>query len=155
MDMPKPAPEQLRLHALAGTWSGQERMHPSPWDPHGGAADGVAVNRVALDGFAVVQDYVQKRGGQVSFSGVAVMTWDAAAQEYQMHWWDSMGGPVNVFRGQWTGEALSLKCEGPQGVNRCTYQLADLRAGRYSFRMEVSPDGKQWFPFMEGEYRRA
>ena len=155
MEMPKPTAAHQRLHPLAGAWKGEETMHPSPWDPQGGKAEGRVDNRLALDGFAIVQDYRQLRGGNVSFSGHCVMAWDAAANEYQMHWWDSMGTPVNVFRGQFEGSNLLLKSANPAGHCRTTMDLSKAGQGAYSFRMEVSPDGKQWFPFMEGDYRRA
>lgn len=79
MEMPRPTEAHRRLHALAGDWTGTEKMHPSPWDPQGGTAEGRVQNRVALDGFAIVQQYEQRRGGQISFSGHGVFSWDAAA----------------------------------------------------------------------------
>jgi hypothetical protein len=108
-----------------------------------------------LDGFAVVQEYQQKRNGQISFTGHCVMAYNAPANAYQMHWWDNMGTPVNVFHGGFDGEALSLTCENAAGHSRCRFDLSRTREGRYGFLMEVSPDGQQWFPFMEGAYRRA
>jgi hypothetical protein len=155
MEMPRPTADHQRLHLLAGEWTGREKMHPSPWDPQGGEAEGRVSNRLSLDGFAIAQDYEQKRGGQTTFRGICIMAYDANAKEYQMHWWDSMGTPVNVFRGGFEGDALKLTCENPAAKSRCTFDLAQARAGRYSFLMEVSPDGKQWFPFMEGDYLRA
>lgn len=155
MDMPRPTPEHERLHPLAGDWSGKEQMHPTPWDPHGGEAEGRVRNRLALDGFAVVQDYEQRRGGRTSFTGHCVMSWDASAQRYFMHWWDSLGSPVNVFSGAIVGERLVLACQGPTGHSRATFDLARAAQGRYSFLMEVSPDGGKWFPFMEGDYARG
>jgi hypothetical protein len=155
MEMPRPTEAHRRLHALAGTWSGGEKMHPSPWDPQGGAAEGRVENRVALDGFALVQHYEQRRGGRTSFTGHGVFSWDAAAGRHQMHWWDSMGSPVNVFTGAMVGDRLVLECPQGAGASRATFDLAHAAHGRYSFLMEVSPDGAQWFPFMEGNYRRA
>lgn len=155
MEMPRPASEHQRLDALAGKWTGVETMHPSPWDPQGGQAEGVIENRSALDGFALVQTYEQRRGGQTSFRGHCVMTWDASASCYFMHWWDSMGSPVNVFSGAFKGDRLVLDCKNPMGLSRSTFDLSQVAKGRYSFLMEVSPDGKQWFPFMQGDYRRV
>ncbi len=83
------------------------------------------------------------------------MTWDAQAACYFMHWWDSMGSPVNVFSGAFEGDRLVLNCKNPMGLSRSTFDLAQVAKGRYSFLMEVSPDGKQWFPFMQGDYRRV
>lgn len=155
MDMPRPGPEHLRLHAFAGGWTGMEKVHPSPWDPHGGAAEGRIRNEIVLDGFVVVQDYEQRRDGRVSFTGHGVMSWDAASAKHCMHWWDSLGGPVSVFTGAFAGDRLVLTAPLPQGASRASFDLAEAARGRYSFLMEVSPDGTKWFPFLEGEYRRA
>lgn len=55
MEMPKPTTAHHQLAALVGTWVGEEKMYPSPWDPAGGTATGRFQNRLALDGLAVVQ----------------------------------------------------------------------------------------------------
>jgi len=155
MEMPIPSAAHARLNSLAGKWTGEEKMYPSPWDPQGGMAEAKIDNQLVLDGFAIAQNYAQLRGGKVSFSGHCVMSYDTAAKEYQMHWWDSMGTPVNVFRGQFEGNVLALNNKNPMGHSRCSMNLEKAAAGAYSFKMEVSPDGKQWATFMEGKYVRA
>ena len=45
MEMPTVTDSHKRLHRLAGSWLGQETMHPSPWDPKGGAATARVENR--------------------------------------------------------------------------------------------------------------
>jgi len=155
MEMPKPTAAHQRLNVLAGKWKGQEKMHPSPWDPQGGMAEATIDNQLVLDGFAIAQSYAQRRGGAISFTGHCVMNYDGEAKEYQMHWWDSMGTPVNVFRGQFQGQSLVLTGQNPMGHSRSTFDLSQAGAGRYSFKMEFSPDGKQWGPFMDGNYVRA
>ena len=111
--------------------------------------------RHALDGFAIVQQYERRRGGSVTFCGHGVFGADAASGRFQMHRWDSMGSPVDVFTGGFDGDRLVLECAQGAGASRATFDLARAAKGRYSFLMEVSPDGAQWFPFMEGNYRRA
>ena len=155
MEMPKPSAAHQRLNVLAGKWKGEEKMHPSPWDPQGGMAEAKIDNQLVLDGFAIAQSYAQMRGGAVSFTGHCVMTYDGEAKEYQMHWWDSMGTPVNVFRGQFEGNRLALHNKNPMGHSRSTLDLEKAASGRYSFKLEVSQDGKNWAPFMEGNYVRA
>ena len=66
MEMPKPGSPHQKLQRLSGKWTGEEKMHPSPWDPKGGAATGRILNRLSLDGFVVVQDYEQERSGNIS-----------------------------------------------------------------------------------------
>jgi hypothetical protein len=67
MEMPKPTAAHKQLELLAGDWVGEEIMHPSPWATGGGTATARVRNRVGLDGFAVIQDYVQERGGEPTF----------------------------------------------------------------------------------------
>jgi hypothetical protein len=106
----------------------------------------------SLDGFAVVQDYEQERHGSVTFRGHGVFWWDPAAQSYVLTWFDSMGLAPNEFRGRLEADVLTLTSQGPQGLSRAVFDLSDH--GRYGFRMEVSGDGKEWQPLMEGSYER-
>ena len=53
MDMPKPSPGHSKLAKLAGSWVGEETMHPSPWDPKGGTARGRSKSQLGLSGFAL------------------------------------------------------------------------------------------------------
>lgn len=152
MKMPKPTAAHKKLLKLEGTWSGEEHHSPSPFDPKGGSAKAKVKNKVALDGFALVQEYQQKRGGKPSFSGHGIFRYDAQASEYQMHWMDSMGGPPTVFRGGFEGKALRLVAQSPEGHMRCSFTFPKKDA--YEFTMEVSPDGNAWHPFMTGKYHR-
>lgn len=152
MEMPKPTEAHRRLEKLVGLWIGEEKIHPSPFDPVGGTALARVENRRALEGFAVVQDYEQERNGMVAFRGHGVIRWDVPQQCYEMYWFDSVGMAPSVFRGGFEGEALTLTSKNEQGHSRAVFDLGVK--DKYVFHMEVSPDGKQWFPFMEGHYAR-
>jgi hypothetical protein len=148
MEMPSPSAG----HSLAGSWRGQERIHPSPMAPAGGTAVGRVKNVSALDGFAVIQDYEQERGGRVNLRGHGIFRFDPAHDRYVLHWFDSFGGPPAEFHGRFEGETLTVIHEGSQGRVRASWDLSE--AGRYAYHMEVSPDGRTWTPFMEGTYTR-
>ncbi|MFQ5411817.1 MAG: DUF1579 family protein [Phycisphaerae bacterium] len=150
-EMPRPTEAHRQLEKLAGTWSGEEKLSPSPWDPKGGTATGRVENRSALDGFVVVQDYVQEREGAVSFRGHGVFSHDG--EGYVLHWWDTMGVPPNVFRGQFEGDTLTMTCNDSQGQSRVVCTVPDSE--HYTFRMDVSQDGKEWYTFMEGTYAKT
>ncbi len=152
MEMPKPSTEHKNLQRLVGRWKGDEKLYPSPWDPKGGMATGRVENKSALDGFIVVQDYSQERGGAPTFRGHGVFSYDPNQKCYLMHWFDSMGAPVNEFKGTFEGKILSLSSKGMMGINRASFDLS--RDNSYTFTMEISQDGKQWVPFMEGSYSR-
>ncbi len=152
MEMPRVQEQHEKLKALAGTWSGAETMHPSPWDPKGGTATGKIESRIDLDGFFLVSDYVQERNGQVSYRGHGVYGWDPMEQSYVMFWFDSIGTPPSAARGRFHGNTLTLEHRTPMGHSRYVYTLE--RDGRYSFRIEHSQDAKSWVCFMEGDYSR-
>jgi hypothetical protein len=152
MDMPKPGPAHEKLKALAGQWSGEEQIMPSPMDPVGGLANAKVDNRLALDGFVLVQDYVQERSGRVNFEGHAVIAYDAANDAYVMDWWDTFGMGRSEYRGKLAGSKLVLESASPMGRSRATYDLS--KDGTYDFTMEVSLDGANWAAFMKGSYRR-
>ena len=152
-EMPKPNAEHLKLHRLAGIWEGPEKLSPSPWGP-GGDATGRTVLRVVTDGFAVVGDYQETKGGAVVFRGFSVFTLDHQSQEVLWFWFDSMGmAPSTASRGRWDGDRLVFTSVSPQGHGRYTYQLSG--SDRYTFRLEGSPDGKAFTTQMEGDYRRV
>ena len=152
MEMPQLTAAHRHLDRIVGRWRGEERMLPSPWDPGGGTAIGRVRNAAALDGFAVVQEYEQERGGAVTFRGHGVFRWDPSASEYSLHWFDSLGLDPNHFRGTFDGDVLTLVSRGAQGFTRAVFDFG--QPGRYAYRMDVSGDGAQWMPMMTGDYVR-
>ena len=150
MPMPKLSEAHRTLAALAGHWTGSEKMSPSPWDPKGGMAIGHCHNRLAADGFVLVHDYEQERDGTVNFHGHGVFSYDQVEQSYVLHWWDLMGIGVNIFKGQLAGNTLRLLCPHAQGRSRGTWEFGD--AGHYRFLMEISADGQKWMTMIEGNY---
>ena len=154
MQMPTPTDDHRRLHRLAGTWTGEERLEPSPWGP-GGPAVGRISARVALDGMFVVSDYVEEKDGKVSFQGHSVFGWDPATRTVTWYWFDTMGAnPPEPARGSWDGETLALRVTTPRAEGRYTYRFRG--DDRYDFSIENSFDGgKTFVKFMEGTYRRS
>jgi hypothetical protein len=153
MDMPKPTADHKRLEKLAGIWKGKETMYPSQWDPKGGEAQATTRSRIALNGFAVVSDYEQMRGGVRTFEGHGVWTWDGHQKQAVMHWFDSMGMGAEEFRGTWAGEVLTVSSKSPMGFARLTYDFG--KPGVLTTRMEMSQDGKTWSKMFDGTYNRA
>lgn len=154
MEMPKPGPEHARLAAMIGHWVGEETMHPSPWLPQGGKAKGKSTSRVACEGFCVVTDYVQEREGRVTYVGHGVFGWDRRQQRYLQHWSDSAGGmPARVTTGTWEGDTLTFTDQMHGGHMRFVYRFTSPDS--YEFRIDSSPDGVNWTPFVEARYVRA
>ena len=150
MEMPRPTDAHRKLERLVGRWSGEERIFPSPWDPKGGQAIGRVDNRIALDGFIVVQDYEEERNGSINFRGHGIFCWDATQHCYVLYWFDSMGMPPNVFKGNFEDNILTLTSKEPNGLSRAVFDFS--KEGEYKFLMEVSEDGTPWHPSIEGHY---
>jgi hypothetical protein len=154
MEMPRPGDAHARLHALVGEWSGDEVVHPAPWDPVGGPAKGRVTNTLALGGFAVVQEYQQYRNGVPNFAGHGLFWWDGDKNEYVLTWFDSMRGTPAEYRGGFQDGVLRLTSPMPGGgVSRCSFDCA--ASGRYAFALEISPDGSTWAPGLSGTYGRV
>ena len=152
IQVPKLTQAHEKLKTLIGTWRGTETIHSSPFDPKGGKAIGIVSNRLALDGFAVIQDYEQQRDGRTNFRGHGIFRWDSDKDAYLLHWLDSVGEPLSEMRGSFNGNILQLVGQSPTGRSRATFDFSGLR--RHTYRMEVSPDGQQWFTFIEADYSR-
>jgi Protein of unknown function (DUF1579) len=151
-EMPKPTEHHRKLAALAGNWSGPEKLYPSQWGA-GGEAIGRMSARLAVDGFFLVQDYEEEREGRVFFRAHAIMGYDARAQHYLWYWCDSMGTPPpSPSRGKWEGDTLTFLSE--SGGNRSRYTYRFESDTRCSFRIESSADGSTWRPVMEASYAR-
>ncbi|MCG8603727.1 DUF1579 domain-containing protein [bacterium] len=152
MDMPKLTEHHKKLEKLPGRWHGTETMRPSQWDPEGGTATGRNDNRLALNGFALITDYEQERDGAITFSGHGVMTYDTNEGCYVLHWFDSMGSPPEVFKGNFDGDVLTMSHGGPGMHARFTYDFS--REGILGCRMDMSKDGTEWATFFECDYER-
>ena len=153
MDMPKPQEEHRRLQALAGSWIGEEKLYPSPWDPKGGTATAKVEARIDLDGYALITNYLEERDGSVTYRGHGVQSYDRNQKCYVMYWFDSIGEPpTEPAKGRWEGNRLVYSHKTPMGHSRYTYDFKG--EGRYGFMIENSPDGNQWAPFMEAVYTR-
>ena len=154
MEMPKPQPEHARLRSFAGTWTGEEKLHPSPWDPRGGQALARVTSRMAMDGFFLVTDYAQERQGKVSYEGHGVFGYEPGRRVYTLHWFDSMGsGTPEPATGTWSGDTLTFEQKSPMGWSRYIYRLEGET--RYAFRIDHSRDGNEWTTFIEGRYTKT
>jgi hypothetical protein len=153
--MPQPNEHHTKLHRLAGTWIGEETLSPSPWGP-GGRTTGRYTGRVDIDGFFVIQDYVQEKQGQITYRGHGIFGWDDRQKSYIWYWIDSMGEvPPSPSRGQWQGDTLMFEHE-PMGDRRGRYTFQFPDQSSYRFKIENSQDGgKTWQVFMEATYRKS
>lgn len=153
--MPRPNENHKRLEALAGKWRGKETIHPTPWDPNGGEAIGESDAAMAIDGFCLIMDYTQTRGGAVSYRGHGVFGWDDKVQKYSMYWFDSMAGAPfwPAAEGTWAGNSLVYVSKSPTGWGRYSYHFES--STRFRFTIETSQDGQTWSLFLEGQFEKV
>lgn len=152
MDVP---PEQRRLlDAMTGTWLGEERLSPTPWDQRGGMAVGRTQARAGIGGLAVLADYAEERDGAIVFRGHGLYSWDAVGGTYCMYWFDSvLPCPTHLpARGTWDGDTLAFDVPGDEADYRYVYDF--LAPGFYEFRIEYRTADAPWAIAMRGEYVR-
>jgi hypothetical protein len=138
--------EHRKFEKLVGTWKGKEILS----SPHTKetSAEGTFAFRLALNGFFLVADYVEKSGPTDLLSGHGVIGWDAKAKQYTMHWFDTYGLPPHgPGRGQWQEGTLMFE-NGTRG--RTIFKLT--RDG-FTFIVEMNTDGSGWKRAVEGDYR--
>lgn len=152
MNMPQPGDGHRRLELLTGTWRGKETMHPSDWDPQGGTAEGVNTSRVALGGFAVINDYEQTKEGKTTYEGHGIYTYDANEDRYTLYWLDSIGSPPEIFTGNFEGNVLTMVSRGERMQARLTYDMTN--PDRMVSAMDMSADGKEWKRLFDAVYER-
>jgi hypothetical protein len=144
--------EHERLSTFVGEWVGEERVAPSRWF-EAGEARGFVTARPDIDGFAVVQDYRQERGGRISFRGHGVFTFDAADRRTKLFWFDSLGYvPQAPASGLWEGDTLTLVRPSLRGATRHIYRFEGPDA--YALTIQFSPDQEGWSDLVTATYRR-
>ncbi len=152
MEMPKVGAAHAALLAFAGEWEGTELVEASAWGK-GGPATGRTSFRADLDGFALIQDYVQLKDSLVTFRGHGVFTVDPETQEVLWYWFDSMGfPPEQPARGRFDGNVLTLLRVTARGSARYVH---DIGPQEYRFSIENKLAGDADFKlFMRASYTR-
>lgn len=67
METPRPSEAHKKSGRLIGSWTGEETIHPLPWNPQGGQAEARIESKPALGELAVDQDCQQRRAGPLGF----------------------------------------------------------------------------------------
>lgn len=149
-----PSPDsQSPLTRLLGAWVAEERLSASPFFEADGTATSRAVNRNAVSGRCVLQEYTQYRDGRITREAHAVFWFDPAADEYVMTWFDDVTGTPAEYRGTPEGDVLTLTTRAAKPQARATVHWTGPHA--YRFLGEYSADGLEWRPFVEAEYERV
>ncbi|MEV7093419.1 DUF1579 family protein [Amycolatopsis sp. NPDC051045] len=152
MDMPRLGPAHDALKAFVGGWTGTEELAASPWAP-ASTAHADCEYRLALNGFAVLQHYRQRREDGAEFLGHNVFTVDPDTGETLWYGFDSYGfPPESPARGSWTGATLTLEKKTARGAarHRLTPEGATL-----THEIDVRMGENDAFsPFLRARYTR-
>ena len=113
--------------------------------------------RVDIDGFFVIQDYVQESEGKVTYRGHGILSWDDPRRNFIWYWVDAMGlVPPVPARGDWKGDTLVFEAKDAAGTRHARYTHRVTGKDGYFFKIENSQDGgKTWGTFMEADYKRV
>jgi len=152
MEMPKVGAEHQRLLAFVGEWEGDEEVAATAWGP-GGPAFGRMSFRADLDGFVVIQDYLQQRNSRVTFRGHGVFTVDPETKEILWYWFDSFGFPPgDPARGRFEDNVLTLIRTSVRGSSRYVYRI-DAQHCHFSIENKLAVDS-DFSPMVSGKYLR-
>jgi len=149
MQMPKPGPELKKLDYFAGTWKLDGDVKPGPMGP-GGKTTGTEHNKW-MDGGFFLESHNEYTSPMGNSTGVYFLGFDVNDKVYTYDEFDSMGeavhakGTVDGNTWTWTSEE---KMNGQLMKGRFTVKIVSPTS--YTFKFEMSQDGSNWMPVMDG-----
>ena len=150
MPIPKPAPELAKLDFLAGHWVMEGDMKPGPMGP-GGKMTSTGESRWVEGKFFMVEN-AKFSGANFEGTTLAVIGYDPEKKVYTYNEFNSMGeatqstGTVDGDTWTWTSEENM----GGQ-MMKGRYSMKVLSPTEYTFKFELSKDGTNWTPAMDGK----
>ncbi len=150
MPMPKPAPELSKLDYLAGDWVTDGDLKPSPMGPGGKMSSTDHVQW--MDGKFFLVMHSKFTGAMGDGSAMAVMGYDPEKKVYTYNEYNSMG-QVNHSEGTVTGDTWNWTSDENMGGQsfKGRYTMKVVSPTSYTFMYEMSKDGTNWMPVMEGK----
>ena len=154
MEMPKPGPEVKRLAYFVGTWKTDGDIKPNAMMPAGKMTSTDKCEWFP-GGFQVVIHSTGKSPMGASH-GLGIISYNAEDKAYSYYGIDNMGfaegskGSVDGKNWVFTGDS---KMGGK--VYHGRYSMTEDSPTSYSFKYEMSEDGKTWAVVMEGKSTKA
>jgi hypothetical protein len=147
--MPKPGPEHKNLAYFSGNWKLTGDVKPGPMGP-GGKFTGTEHIEWMPGGFFLVS-HSQGSSPMGKESGLAVYGYDADKKVYTYDEFSSTGENVHAT-GTFDGKVWTWASDSPMGGKPMKGQfiLTETSPTSYTFKFEVSQDGKNWAPVMDG-----
>lgn len=154
MRRPTRAPELKKVEYFAGTWISEGDMKPGPIGP--GCRMTMTEHNEWMDGGFFLKMHSEFKSAAMGIgSGLAFMGYDTDKKVYTYDEFNSVGasehaiGTVDGNTWTWIGE------EHVGGNTRKTrFVIKTLSPTSYTFKFEVSSDGINWSPVMDGKATR-
>jgi hypothetical protein len=150
-EAPKPGPEHQKLGIWVGDWQYEGQAQDSPIGP-GGKFSGKGTCRWILDGF-FTEWRAEEKGNLGDLVGIELAWYDAAAKNYPYQGYLSNGdvySDVQTVSGNVWNDMRTLIHNGRQYKCKQVFTFA-ADGMSYTWRSEISTDGKTWAPWAEGK----
>jgi hypothetical protein len=148
--MPKPGAEQKALARFAGTWKMEGTMEKSPMGP-AGKFSGTETCRMFEGGWHLTCES-SGTGPMGEMKGQALMSYDRSKKQYRYFAINNMPdaematGTMSATGSTWTS---TMEMDGKTIHSR--FLITDMTDKSYSFKWEMSTDGKSWNTVMQGK----
>lgn len=150
MEMPKPGPEHKKLDVLAGSWTLDGDMKPSPMGPGGKMTEIEKCDW--MDGGFFLVCHTDFKSSMGDGAGLSILGYSADDKAYTYReynsWGESMESKGSVDNDTWTW-TNDEKMGGTIMKGRFTMKL--LSPTSYTFTFEMSQDGTKWNTVMDGK----
>lgn len=152
--MPKPAPENKNLNFFAGNWKLTADVKPGPMGP-GGKYTGTEHNEWMPGGFFLVS-HTAGSSFMGKETGLAVYGYDQEKKAYTFDEFNSNGEVVHAT-GSFDGKVWTWSADLNMGGNpvKTHFMVTETSPTSYTFKFEMSQDGNNWAPIMDGSGTKA
>jgi hypothetical protein len=154
MEAPKPGPEIKKLGYFVGTWNSTGEVKPNPFMP-AGKMTGTSKCEWFPGGFHVVcRDTGKSPMG--AMHGLGIMAYNAEDKVYTYAGIDN-SGMSTAAKGNVDGNNWVYTSEDKMGgkIYHGRYSMVTASPDSYTFKYEMSEDGKTWTTMMEGKTTKA
>ena len=146
---PGPGLEHARLGFLVGEWTTQAEIKSGPWGP-GAKVTGRDRCRW-MEGRYFITCNTELEGASGKLTGLAVFGYDPGSRRYMRASFHS-DGQAALETGAVEARTWTFSSDRRTGETTLhnRFVFVEKGAGRYDFRIELSPDGVRWDTLVEG-----
>ncbi len=148
-----PGPEVKKLDYFVGTWTTEGTVAQGPWGM-GGKFTGSATVEWLPGNFFLRSQSEEKMPAEVGGDSktLMLMGYDTQQNTYTSDRFSSMG-QHDVSKGTVSGDTWTWNSSSNYGGMEIQGKMTmkTLSPTNYTFKYEISMDGKNWTPFMEGK----